>query len=139
MFRNVLVPVDFTDANLPALKIAADLARADGGQVHLLHVIQTIPGLSADEEAGFYRRLEESAKRQVTDLGSRPELSGTRWKAGVVLGSRVGEILRSANDQEIDLIVLSSHRVGLADGTRGWSTLSYQVAVLARCPVLLVK
>jgi hypothetical protein len=38
-----------------------------------------------------------------------------------------------------DLILLRSHPVGTDAPNRGWATLSYRVAVLAPCPVLLVK
>lgn len=139
MFRKVLVPVDFTDANLHALDVAADIAKPAGGLIELLHVVQTIPGLSGDEEREFYRRLEESAKKRLGEFGRRLELRSARFNASVTLGSRVGEILRVATEQQVDVIVLSSHRVDLDDRAKGWGTLSYQVALLAPCAVLLVK
>ena len=40
---------------------------------------------------------------------------------------------------EVDLVVMSSHRVDLADAPRGWGTLSHQVSVLCPCAVLLIR
>ena len=60
------------------------------------------------------------------------------WSALLIVGSRCGEILRAA-EGDVDLIVVSSHRVNLERRGVGASTLSYQIAVLAPCPVLLVK
>ena len=139
MFRNILVPVDLTEANLAALDVASDLARPCGGSVGLLHVVQTIPGLPLEDERPFYDSLEAAARRRIDEFGRRLERSSTRWSAIVTLGSRVGEILRAVAEREIDLIVLTSHRVHPEDRARGWGTLSYQVAVLAPCAVLLVK
>ena len=49
------------------------------------------------------------------------------------------EILRFAVDEEVDLIVLASHRLDPSKPGDGWSTLSYRIGILAPCPVLLVK
>jgi hypothetical protein len=39
----------------------------------------------------------------------------------------------------VDLIVLTSHPLEPDRPGGGWGTISYQVAVFADCPVLLVK
>lgn len=137
MFENLLVPVDFTDRNLHALDVAAQLASRSSGHVTLFHVIQTIPGLPSGEEQKFYAKLEASARKKLRELGTHLEKRGVRWNDGVATGSRVGEILEAAA-RGIDLLVLSSHRIDPDQGG-GWGTLSYQLAVLAQCPVLLVK
>jgi hypothetical protein len=61
VFKKILLPVDLTDKHLPALDVAADLAKQSGGEVLLLHVIEVISGLSMEEERDFYGRLEKRA------------------------------------------------------------------------------
>lgn len=63
MFQNVLVPVDLTDTHQRTLGLAADLTKAGGGTLTLLHVVEVVPGLSFDEEREFYERLAETAAR----------------------------------------------------------------------------
>ena len=55
-------------------------------------------------------------------------------------GLRVAEaIVKYAAANEVDLIVLASHRVKPSRVDRDWGTMSYKVGILAQCPVLLVK
>jgi universal stress protein A len=55
-------------------------------------------------------------------------------------GNRVAEILRFAQENKIDLIVMSSHKLPVRRPTvESWGTISYKVGILSRCPVLLVK
>jgi nucleotide-binding universal stress UspA family protein len=53
MFRRILLPLDLTDKHDGALKRAAELARQSGGEISLLHVIERIPGLEAEEDQQF--------------------------------------------------------------------------------------
>jgi nucleotide-binding universal stress UspA family protein len=139
VFRNILVPVDLTDKSLDAIASVAELAAASGGRVVLLHVIETIEDAEFADFETFYDRLERKAKAR---LGSWVErLAGEGVEAGyqVAYGRRSEQILRCAGEQAVDLIVVSSHQVDPERPGRGWGTLSYQVAILASCPVLLVK
>jgi universal stress protein A len=47
--------------------------------------------------------------------------------------------VRYADEQEVDLLLLSSHQVDRDHPALGWGTISYRIAIMARCPVLLVK
>ena len=52
---------------------------------------------------------------------------------------RAAEIVKYASRNEVDLIVLSSHRIEKIHPAEGWATISYRVAILAHCPVMMVK
>ncbi len=54
-------------------------------------------------------------------------------------GKRAEAIVRYAENRDMDLIVLSSHKVDRDHPALGWGTISYRIAIVARCPVLLVK
>lgn len=138
MFRKLLVPVDLTEKNLRAVQVARDLALETGGGVTLLHVIETLD-LPFDELAEFYERLEAKAARAMRELSAPLEEASHPHAQHVVYGKRAEEIVAFAEEHGFELLVMSSHRVDLEDPGAGWTTLSYKVAILAQCPVLLIK
>jgi nucleotide-binding universal stress UspA family protein len=138
MFRTILVPVDLTDRHEQALNTAAELA-GGGGEVVLLHVIETIVGVSLEEERDFYARLERHSRTHLKRLSGRLEARGVSYRAEVRLGHRVQDCLRFAEEAGVDLIVLTAPRFDPAAPAAGWGSLSHRIGLLAPCPVLLVK
>ncbi|HKI03022.1 MAG TPA: universal stress protein [Thermoanaerobaculia bacterium] len=145
MFQKILVPIDFTDKNEAALASAIEIAgRGDGeegkeGEVMLLHVIEIIEHISFDEMADFYRGLETRAEARLLVMEERLQKAGLRVRHDVVYGKRAETIVRYAEDHATDLVILSSHKVDRDHPALGWGTISYKVAIVVRCPVLLVK
>jgi nucleotide-binding universal stress UspA family protein len=139
MFRNVLVPTDLTDQSRPALDVARKLALEDGAGVTVLHVIETLE-IPFEELTDFYEELERKAavhlERQAQELVEAGVESPGRV---LVYGHRAEEVVKYAEANDIDLIVLCSHRIDRENPGLNWATLSYKVAILAQCPVLLVK
>lgn len=138
MFDTILVPVDLTEKNRRALEVARDLALETGGSVTLLHVIETLD-LPWEEVAEFYEKLEARATAAMEGMMKPLSAAGVRHDCRVEYGKRAEEIVAYGELHEVDLIVLNSHRVNLEDPGSGWATLSYKIAILAQCPVLLVK
>jgi len=139
MFSRLLVPLDFSEQNEAAIEIAIETARRDGAEVTLLHVIETIEHMDFEEMADFYRKLEARAAAKLSALTERVAGAGVRARYEIVFGKRAASIVQQAAASQTDLIVLSSHRVDRDHPALGLGTISYQVAIVARCPVLLVK
>jgi nucleotide-binding universal stress UspA family protein len=143
MFRKILVPVDFTDKNEPAFEAARQTALhpdpEQRGEVELLHVIETIEHIGFEEMADFYRGLETRAAAKLFALEERFREADIKARSEILYGKRAETIIRHAEDREIDLIVLSSHKVDRDHPALGLGTISYRIAIVARCPVLLVK
>jgi nucleotide-binding universal stress UspA family protein len=139
MFRRILVPVDFDRRSIRAVRAAARLAGLRRGDVTLLHVIERI----ADDESGalepFYRKLESAARGKLRNLLAPFEGKNIPVRAEIVYGKPAAEILRFAERNRSDSIVMSSHRLPLRRSAERWGTLSYKIGILSRCPVLLVK
>jgi len=57
----------------------------------------------------------------------------------VVYGHRSKEIVNYAIENRVDLIIMASHRIDPDRPGYDWSSISYAVAILAPCPVLLAK
>ena len=138
-FHHVLVPTDLTERTKKALELADKLAVSDTSRISLLHVIETIDGVEFDELKRFYERLEKKAQTAMNRLARRVPGGVVQVESAVVYGRRADEIVKFAAANDVDLIVLASHRVNASMVNRDWGTISYKVGILAQCPVLLVK
>ena len=140
MYRKILVPVDFTEKNQAALDSAVQIASStEGSEVTLLHVVETIEHIEFDEMADFYRGLETRAAARLFAMEDTLRQSGLKARHEVVFGKRTESIVRHAEERGTDLIILSSHKVDRDHPALGLGSISYRVAIVARCPVLLVK
>ena len=139
MFKRILVPLDLGQKSLTALDTAFELARKFKSQVMLLHVIETIEHVTFDEMKDLYSRLETSARKGLQEFSERFEAEGLAVDRLVTYGHRTPAIVETAIANQSDLVVMASHRIDPDRPGHDWATISYGVAVLAPCPVLLVK
>jgi nucleotide-binding universal stress UspA family protein len=136
MYKKILIPIDFTDKNLAALDEVYQLAKWKHGKVTLIHVIEKVENIPARELKRFYDTLEKSARKKMREYAKTFAEHEIPVTEKIVYGKRSEEIVRCAVQEDSDLIVMSSHKV---HAPRDWSTLSYQIAILSPCAVLLVK
>ena len=139
MFKKILVPVDFSPDNSQAIEIALKLADADQGRVILLHVIETLADTTFEAYRGFYGKLEKKAESEMAGLVARCSEAGGRILQKIAYGNRAKFILAYSAENQIDLIVMNSHKIDWQQPTQGWGTISHKVGILSTCPVLLVK
>lgn len=140
MFRKLLVPVDFTEKNEAALSSVVEIASgSEDAQITLLHVIETIEHIEFEEMEDFYRGLEARAAARLFQMEEKLKTAGVRVRHEVVYGKRAETIVRYAEEHGTDLMILSSHKVDRDHPALGLGTISYRIAIVARCPVLLVK
>jgi len=139
MFKKILVPTDLTEKSEKAFEIAISMAKDYDGSITLLHVIEVIENLEDEEFSDFYEKLRQRARSVLGNMKDKYKNEGLKINKEVVVGKRVPEIIRFAGDKAIDLIILSSHRIEDFSSGEGWATISYKVAILAACPVMMVK
>ncbi|MFO8031699.1 MAG: universal stress protein [Desulfohalobiaceae bacterium] len=143
MFRHILIPTDCTERTHNALKIALRLYELEKDQAGLekmtmLHVIETISDDSGPEFEKFYSSLQKKAqKRMQALLEDYPHEAPLQQE--ILMGNRVQEILSFSRENQVDLIILSSHQIDYNSPAQGWGTISHKVGILAQCPVMLVK
>ncbi|MGQ0633190.1 MAG: universal stress protein [Planctomycetaceae bacterium] len=138
-FRHLLVPLDFTDKNQAAVDVAFDIAAQNNARVTLLHVIETIAGPDDAELKEFYDRLQERAESELEVRAQRFVQAKLPVDQKIRFGRRSPEIVQDAHERNVDLIIMSSHPIDPDQPVQSWSTVSYQVSILCRCPILLVK
>jgi nucleotide-binding universal stress UspA family protein len=145
MFLRILVPVDLTEKSEAALEKASALALAarsdglEGALVCLVHVIETIRDVSFEELREFYEPIERRAQQELGRHADALARAGVEVEVEVRYGNRVREIVETVREMEADLVLLGSHRIEHGSPESGLATISYQVAVLAPCSVLLLK
>jgi nucleotide-binding universal stress UspA family protein len=136
MFKKIMVPIDLSDSKNPALLIAKKIAKQNDAQLTLLHVIEKIEFLPSVETKNFYAQLKKTGGEKLQKIAGSLD---ARHKTKLILGNRAKSIVEYAAKHDIDLIVMNSHRIDLKEPNKGWGTISYKVAILSQCPVLLVK
>jgi len=139
MFRHILVPTDLTERTVQVLDIAVKMAADTDCRVTLLHVIEVIQDAAFEDFEDFYTKLGKRATRKMEELIGQYKGRPIDIAREITYGGRVREIIRFATENDIDLIVLSSHPITADNIVEGWGTISYKVGILAHCPVMLVK
>ncbi|MET0850092.1 MAG: universal stress protein [Candidatus Rokuibacteriota bacterium] len=160
---HVLVPTDFSDTAAHALQYAFDEARAHDARVTLLHVVPsgtqtdvyyvgTAAGHPGAFDPGASARLgapwpappttvvrHDQGDVVLTRLHDLiPHAFRHRWGAELAVGPPAETIVRIAQEQGADLIVMGTHgRTGLQHALIG--SVAEKVVRLAPCPVLTVR
>ncbi len=125
-YKRILVPVDLSRGEDPALRWAALIARAFGAEVIGMHVVpRAAPRSVPADERAFEARLDQAC-------------TGLKTRALVPeRGSEVGQIVRMATTEHADLVVVSRHGPDtLLDHLLGWK--AERVARHSPSPVLVV-
>ena len=143
--RAILIPTDFSGCANYALPYAAAIARATNAKLICVHVVEPIApavGYTGLAEplpiADISEQMEDSAERELPKLGECDECAGLNVEEVMVHGDAAAEIVRVAQEREVDLIVISSHgRTGL--GRILFGSTAEAVVRHASCPVLVVK
>ena len=140
MYHQILVPIDLTDPELakPAIASAVAMAAQGDGKVRLINILPLTPVMLAeyvppDFEAQQRKAAEDALAIVTKETGLNP--SRVSWT--VRQGGIHQEILDEANAINADLIVMSSHRVGVRTYFLGSN--AGHVVRYAKCSVLVVR
>jgi len=139
--KKLLVPIDFSDSSLKALKYAVAFAGRFNASICLVHVVEpasflndlrNVPLLVSDREVAnrLHHKLIMLARREIDPL--------TPVQPLVCIGKPFNEIVRTAKAFKADLIVIATHgRTGLKHVCLGRT--AENVIRRAPCPVLVVR
>lgn len=140
MFDTILCPVDPVEPGLEekALAAARQLAVAGGGRIVLLAVVPDMPAYAAEYIPLDFREAQvKDARATLAELTARLDLPDGRVAAKVRMGRPYHEILEEAGEAKADLIVMASHRPGLATYLIGSNAT--HVVRHARCSVMVLR
>lgn len=139
----IMSPIDFSTHSHEALGAATELARCFASEMCLVHVVPAIPKLpnatAFFHEADYEKQLHDEAAKKLDELAAKITKSGVPARSVVGTANDVSmELLRIAEHNSVDLIVISTH------GMTGWRKLAVgsvtdKVVRLATCPVLVMR
>lgn len=162
-FHTILVPIDFSAYSAEALQYAGAVAQSYGASLMLLHVISkeivtvttyerhtgrrvlpphayalhTDPVTSTGAEDTVIADLHEQGMEALQHF-LPDEFRGLSVERRVAVGRPFEQILETAAQEQVDLIVMGTHgRTGLTHVALG--SVAERVVRMASCPVLTVK
>ena len=139
MYRRMLVPLDGSKLAEEAFPYAQELAGRLDLDLHFLHVRTPLePSISQiylDEMAESVR--QQSEKIQAKTVG-KTAIRSIEVRSKVVAGYPSEEILKYAEENTIDVILMATHGAG---GVRRWAlgSVAYQVLHSSKIPVWLIR
>ncbi len=142
----ILCPFDFSESSQETLQYAIHLMlKDDDATLYLIHVVD----IRVNDYCGPFYEQEPSLSMTVLDQSTReqlekkllaevPEEIQNRVETTILFGIPFLEIIKTARDKDIDLIVIGTHgRTGIAHMLIG--SVAEKVVRKAPCPVLSVK
>jgi len=110
MFRRILCATDGSEHGDRALRQAARMARDSDGELHLVHVIERVPGGSRLGGQDVNLTEFEIDARIVRQAEEMAEQTGVKAEVHLVAGSRhpAKQLAKLAERLDADLIVLGS-------------------------------
>lgn len=138
--RNVLVPVDFSDASLQAVDFACPLVRQFGANMHMVHLLEShfSPSTAAIPLMIPALEVARGIRRQLGEIAAKRGLKLPAGNIHYLEGRPFEKICSLARDTKMDLIVIA---------TRGNTRFKHlvlgstaeRVVRFSPCPVLIVR
>ncbi|MEX0856302.1 MAG: universal stress protein [Gemmatimonadota bacterium] len=120
MYRTILVPLDGSEFAEEALPLAKAIASQVGAELHLAHVIVSSPDVdfkTPQDDLAWRERAREGSGGYLKGHATAAEGEGISTLTAVLEGRVVPTLIEYAQEQDVDLIALTSHGHG---GVRRW-------------------
>ena len=143
MFKHILLPTDGSEVSTRAVDMGLELAGALHARVYALHVVMPFESLAyitqliPDSETSYTEESVRWAERYLGEIRDKAKQAGISYDSNYLFDKHPCDaILRVAQEQGCDLIVMGSH------GWRGFTKLllgseTQKVLVRSQIPVLI--
>lgn len=135
----IMFPADFSETSAHAMKYALAMAREFKTKLLVCHVIDVeheyfaySPGERLEKD------LKHHAEREMEKFLPTDVLGGIECERIIAFGTPFVEIVRTARDRDVDMIVMGTHGKRALNHALFGSTAE-KVVRKAPCPVLTVK
>lgn len=144
MFSKILIPLDGSSLAEKVLPYATEIAQRFNADLVLVRVLPPMVVIPGNHEIFSYRSdllqsIETEANLYLQKIKNNLTSQGLSVKFDLLEGGPVAEmILEAATDQNVDLIVMSTHGYS---GSKRWvyGSVANKVLQQAQCPVFLVR
>jgi universal stress protein A len=153
LFRKVLYPTDFSELAEVAKEYVKKLKEANAREVLILHVVHplefSLPQFDdpfALDVATIYSNLPEMERlilqnneKRLKELEKEFKELGFQTKTLMTVGDPKSEIVRIAEEEKVNVIVIGYHGKGIIERILEMGSTAKAVIKDAKCPVLVVK
>lgn len=146
----ILWPTDFSEASYEALARALELCAHFSAELVAVHVVPEIPRIMPAHESDaqktpyvaelkrYEQELHKAAQKRLYEVIQQRVPKDIKSAVIVTRGDPACEIIRTAEDERVSLIVIATH------GLAGWRQLVFgsvaeRVVRVATCPVLTIR
>jgi len=133
-FRRIVVTTDFSEGTPDALAHAFSVAQENEAEITLLHVVHDI---AADVSGKYRESILKGVEKQLQNLIPAEARNWCEVNTRVETGVPYRIILRTLEDEKVDLLVMNIHGKGMLDRALLGSTAE-RVVRAASCPVMLI-
>lgn len=141
MFKSILVPVNLfeIEAAQPAIETAVFFSKNHNSFIHFAYVRSVhLSGFTAYILTNADHEHEAYCKLLMSKVVERlPIIDKSKIKTSIEKGSVQTEILKLAQKQSADLIIVGSQKVSLINSIFGSQALT--IAKRASCPVIIAR
>ncbi len=112
MYDRILVPTDGSDAMETVIAHAVELAAAHDATLHSLYVANTASLSDIPMDAGWEsvtHALEREGQRAVSVIERAADEAGVAFESEIREGAPAKEIIRYAEEDDCDVIIMGTH------------------------------
>ena len=136
--KKILYPTDFSEASYEALKVANELAVHFSAELWVVHAISPLATTTSPGGFSLIAEMEKAAQTSLQEVIKERIPKEVHIRQSITIGGAADEILRIAEQERVDLIVIGTH------GQTGWrhavfGSVAEKVVRLASCPVLSIR
>ncbi len=141
--KKVLVPIDFSDYSKSSLRYAVNFAKKFNAEIYLIYVVEPViypPDFSMGQIAipSVNAEWDERAREELKNLAKTEIPEGVKVKTILKNGKPFLEIIDTALEENIDLIIIATHGHSGVEHILFGSTAE-KVVRKAPCPVLTLR
>ena len=141
--KKVLVPIDFSDYSKNSLRYAVNFAKQFNAEIYLIYVLEPViypPDFSMGQIAipSINAEWDERAREELENLAKTEIPEGINVKSILKNGKPFLEIIDTASEENIDLIIIATHGHSGVEHILFGSTAE-KVVRKAPCPVLTLR
>jgi nucleotide-binding universal stress UspA family protein len=141
--KKVLVPVDFSDYSKSSLRYAVNFAKHFNADICLVYVVEPMvypPDFSMGQIAipSVDIEMDKRAAEELSNLAKKEIPPEVKFKTIVKTGKPFVEIIETAAEEDVDLIIIATHgHTGIEHVLFG--STAEKVVRKAPCPVLTLR
>lgn len=143
--KKILCPTDFSDPSFEALDAASEMAGHFSGELIVVHVVPPVPVMATGHMSPgvfnvheYQEEMERSSEKELEETMAKRVPKGVSARGMVLVGNPGDQIVDTAEDENVDLIVIATHgQTGLKRVVFG--SVAEKVVRHARQPVLSIR